>query len=65
MSIPGVGPRMAEAVLAYTDDVRRFGRGRQYCAYFGLTPELDESGTSKRLGHISKHGPSVGRGGLD
>ena len=25
MTIPGVGPRTAEAVLAYTDDVRRFG----------------------------------------
>ena len=61
MSIPGVGPRTAEAVLSYTDDVRRFGRGKRYCSYFGLTPKLDESGTSKKLGHISKQGPSVVR----
>jgi len=61
MSISGVGPRTAEAVLAYTDDIRRFGRSKQYCAYFGLTPKLDESGTSRRLGHISKQGPSVVR----
>lgn len=61
MSIPGVGPRTAEAVLAYTDDVNRFSRGKQYCAYFGLTPRLDESGSVKRLGHISKQGPSVVR----
>jgi transposase len=61
MSIPGVGPRTAEAVLAYTDDVRRFSRSKQYGAYFGLTPKLDESGTSRRLGHISKQGPSVVR----
>jgi transposase len=61
MSIPGVGPRTAEAILAYTDDVRRFGRTKQYCSYFGLTPRLDESGTSRRLGHISKQGPSVAR----
>ena len=61
MSIDGVGPRTAEAVLAYTDDVRRFGRGKGYCAYFGLTPKLDESGLSKKLGHISKQGPSVVR----
>ena len=27
MTIPGVGPRTAEAVLAYTDDVNRFKRG--------------------------------------
>ena len=61
MSIPGVGPRTAEAVLAYTDDVSRFGNYKQYCSYFGLTPKLDESGLCRRLGHISKHGPSVVR----
>ncbi len=61
MSIPGVGPRTAEAVLAYTDDVRRFGNYKKYCSYFGLTPKLDESGSCRRLGHISKHGPSVVR----
>jgi len=47
--------------LAYTDDINRFQRGKQYCAYFGLTPRLDESGSSRRLGHISKQGPSVVR----
>jgi len=61
MSIPGVGPRTSEAVLAYTDDIKRFKKGKQYCAYFGLTPKLDESGLTKRLGHISKQGPSVVR----
>lgn len=61
LSIPGVGPRTTEAVLAYTDDIHRFARGKQYCAYFGLTPRLDESGLTRRLGHISKQGPSVVR----
>jgi len=61
MSIPGVGPRTAEAVLAYTGDVNRFGNYKQYCSYFGLTPKLDESGLCRRLGHISKRGPSVVR----
>ena len=61
MTIPGVGPRTTEAVLAYTDDIRRFKRTKQYCAYFGVTPKLDESGTTRRLGHISKQGPSVVR----
>jgi len=61
MSIPGVGPRTAEAMLAYTDDIKRFSHSKQYCAYFGLTPKLDESGSSRRLGHISKQGPSVVR----
>jgi transposase len=61
MSIPGVGPRTAEAILAYTDEVRRFKRSKQYTAYFGMTPKLDESGQTRRLGHISKEGPSVVR----
>jgi transposase len=61
MSIPGVGPRTSEAVLAYTDDVSRFDNYKQYCSYFGLTPKLDESGSCRRLGHISKQGPSVVR----
>ena len=61
MTIPGVGPRTAEAVLAYTDDVERFGTSKQFCSYYGLTPKLDESGCCRRLGHISKHGPSVVR----
>jgi len=61
MSIRGVGPRTAEAVLAYTDDVSRFGNYKQYCSYFGVTPKLDESGLTRRLGHISKQGPSVVR----
>ena len=61
MSIPGVGPRTAEAVLAYTDDVERFGNYKQYCSYFGVTPKLDESGSTRRLGHINKRGPSVVR----
>jgi len=61
MTIPGVGPRTTEAVLAYTDEVRRFRRGKQFGAYFGLTPRLDESGSRRRMGHISKQGPSVVR----
>lgn len=61
LSIPGVGRRTAEAVLAYTEDIRRFRSGKQYGSYFGLTPKLDQSGSCRRLGHISKHGPSVAR----
>lgn len=61
MSIPGVGPRTAEAVLAYTDDIYRFSNYKKYCAYFGVTPKLDESGSFRRLGHISKQGPAVVR----
>ncbi len=61
MSIPGIGPRTAEAILAYTDDVTRFKSSKQYCSYFGLVPKLDESGSVRHLGHITKQGPSVVR----
>lgn len=64
MTIPGIGPRTAESVLAYTDDVSRFARSKQFCSYYGLTPRLDESGSIRRLGHISKQGPSVVRWAL-
>lgn len=61
MSIPGVGPRTAEAVVAFADDVGRFKTGKAFAAYFGLTPRIDQSGTVCRMGHISKQGPSVVR----
>jgi transposase len=61
MTIPGIGPRTAEAVVAYADDVHRFARSKEFPAYFGLTPTLDESGSTRRMGHISKRGPSAVR----
>jgi transposase len=61
MTIPGIGPRTTEAVLAYTDDVERFRGSREYCSYFGVVPNLDQSGDCRRVGHITKHGPSVVR----
>jgi transposase len=61
MSIPGIGPRTAEAVLAYTDDITRFKTSRKYRSYFCLVPKIDQSGNNLRMGHISKQGPSVVR----
>jgi transposase len=60
-TIPGVGPRTAEAVAAYADDIKRFGRSRQFACYFGMTPTLDASGDRVHHGHITKRGPSVVR----
>jgi transposase len=57
-TIPGVGPRTAEAVVAYCDDIDRFRGSKEFAAYFGVTPTLDESGGRRRVGSISKHGPS-------
>jgi transposase len=55
--IPGVGPRTAEAVLAYIDKAERFSRNKQIGAYFGLVPCQDASAGSNRLGHITREGP--------
>lgn len=60
-TIPGVGPRTAEAVVAYMDDAGRFKKSKKFAAYFGMTPRLDESGDTRRVGHIDKKGPSVVR----
>jgi transposase len=60
-TIPGIGPRTAEAVVAFTDGVQRFPKGKPFASYFGMTPTEDSSGGVQRFGHISKRGPSVVR----
>jgi transposase len=60
-TIPGVGIRTAEAVVAYLDDPRRFANSKQVGSYFGLIPAQDQSGTTNRLGHITRTGPPAVR----
>lgn len=60
-TIPGVANRTAEAVVAWIDDVSRFGRTKQVGAYFGFTVCEDSSGGKQRLGHISREGPGIVR----
>jgi len=60
-TIPGVGPRTAEAVMAYIDDPKRFNRNKQIGSYFGLIPCQDESAGFNRLGHITRQGPGTVR----
>jgi transposase len=63
-TVPGVGPRLAEAVVYHLDDPHRFKNGRQVAAYAGLVPKQFESGTMKRVGKITRRGPSLLRGML-
>jgi transposase len=60
-TIPGVGPRTAEAFVAYVGDPKRFARACQVSTYFGLVPCQDSSAGKERLGHITKEGPSLVR----
>ena len=59
-TIPGIGVRTAEALVAYIDAPDRFGR-KSIGAYFGIIPCQDQSGDHNRLGHITKQGPAVAR----
>lgn len=60
-TIPGVGPRTAEAVAAYIDDAHRFSHNKKIGSYFGLVPCQDQSAALNRLGHITRQGPSTVR----
>lgn len=60
-TIPGVGPRTAEAVVAYIADPQRFRNSRRVGSYFGLVPCQDQSADRNRLGHITRQGPATVR----
>lgn len=57
-TVPGVGPRCAEAVVAWLDDAERFGNARQVGCYSGMTPRQNQSGQTDRSGRISNAGPT-------
>lgn len=57
--IPGVGPRLAEAVVAFLDEPGRFKTGKQVGSYAGLTPRQYQSGKMDHQGGISGQGNKV------
>ena len=61
MTIPGIGIRTAEAVVAYVDNPQRFTKNKAIGRYFGVVPRQDASAGSNRLGHITRDGPSTVR----
>ncbi len=60
-TMPGVGPRSAEAIAAYVDEPDRFGSIKAIGNYFGVVPSQDASGGKNRLGHITREGPATVR----
>jgi transposase len=60
-TIPGVGPRTAEILVACIDDPHRFENGRQVSQYFGLVPKQYQSGETDRNGRITKRGNPLAR----
>lgn len=61
MTMPGVGVRTAEAVVAWVDEVKRFKRASSIGSYFGLVPAQQQSGRQNHLGRVTRQGPSVVR----
>jgi len=61
MTVPGVGPITALAVMSAFDDASRFQRSSSAGAYLGLTPRRYESGEISRNGRISKRGDKMTR----
>jgi transposase len=60
-TIPGVGPRTAEILVACIDDPKRFNNGREVSAYFGLVPRQYQSGETDRNGRITRRGNPLAR----
>jgi transposase len=60
-TIPGVGPRTAEVLVAMIDDPHRFRRANQLGSYVGLVPRQFESGQMSRQGRITKQGSGLAR----
>ena len=56
-SIPGLGPKTAQALIVATKGFREEVNGRALCSYVGIAPRPFQSGTSVNgRGHISKMG---------
>lgn len=63
-TIPGVGRRTAEVIVAALDNPHRFKNARQVSAYAGLVPDQRQSGQTNRLGRITCRGSRILRSAL-
>jgi transposase len=58
MSVPGVGPIIASAMVASIGNGAAFRRGRDFGAWLGLVPRQISAGDRTVLGRLSKRGNS-------
>jgi transposase len=56
MTIPGVGPLIATALVALAPPPATFRRGRDFAAWLGLTPRQHSTGGKQRLGATTRMG---------
>ena len=60
-TIPGVGPRLSEAIVALLDRPERFRKPSEVSAYIGMVPKELDSGETERRGRITRHGSRLVR----
>lgn len=56
MTIPGIGPVTATALVALAPSAATFRKGRDFAAWLGLTPLQRSTGGKQKLGATSKMG---------
>ena len=56
MTIPGIGPIIASAMVCAIGDGSAFAKGRDFAAWLGLVPKQISTGDRTILGRISKRG---------
>ncbi len=56
MTVPGIGPIVASAMVAAIGDGAAFTKGRDFAAWLGLVPKQISTGDRTILGRISKRG---------
>lgn len=55
-TIPAVGVKVALTIYAWVGDVTRFRSARELGSYAGMVPSINQSGTTERLGNITRMG---------
>lgn len=61
MSIPGVNFYLGSLISSYIGDVKRFPDADHLASFFGIVPTERNSSSIKRVGKMSKDGPSTAR----
>src|SRR5262249_31604123 len=56
MTVPGIGPLIASAMVAAIANGAAFAKGRDFAAWLGIVPKQRSTGDRTILGHISKRG---------
>lgn len=56
MTIPGIGPIAATAIIALAPPIETFRKGRDFAAWLGLAPRQHSTGGKQRPGSITKMG---------